>query len=121
MMSIVLLTCCADSHRSHSHKIPSAVMPYNADTALLHAFTVATSPFRVTVAVCGSDECTLIALSLAPSGFTVKVSVVVAPTFTLADAGDTVSPVTLTVSVPSSARYGRPHTADFHCAGHHVF
>lgn len=108
MMSIVLLTCCADSHRSHSHKIPVSGHAHNADTALLHAFYRTTSPFRVTVAVCGSDECTLIALSLAPSGFTVKVSVVVAPTFTLADAGDTVSPVTLTVSVPSSARYGRP-------------
>ncbi len=38
MMSIVLLTCSADSHRSHSHKIPVSGHAHNADTALLHAF-----------------------------------------------------------------------------------
>lgn len=38
MMSIVLLTCGADSHRSHCHKIAVRSHAHNADTALLHAF-----------------------------------------------------------------------------------
>lgn len=108
MMSIVLLTCGADSHRSHCHKLAVRSHAHNADTALLHAF------HRGHKSVQGHSGCLWICrmhtdrFVTGSVRFTVKVSVVVAPTLTLADAGATVSPVTPTVSVPSSARYGRP-------------
>ncbi len=39
-----------DSHRSHSHKIPVSGHAHNAALPCFTPFTVATSPFRVTVA-----------------------------------------------------------------------
>ncbi len=108
MMSIVLLTCSADSHRSHSHKIPVSGHAHNADAALLHAF------HRGHKSVQGHSGCLWICRMHTDRFVTGSVRFYCkgqrggCSTLTLADAGATVSPVTPTVSVPSSARYGRP-------------
>ncbi|VCY91033.1 hypothetical protein BANRA_00016 [Escherichia coli] len=120
MMSIVLLTCGADSHRSHGHKIAVRSHAHNADTALLHAFHRGHKPVqghRGSLWICRMYTDRFVTGSVR---FYCKGQRGGCSHFTLADAGATVSPVTLTVSVPSS-QMRTPHTADFHCAGHHVF